>query len=383
MKAVDSRREAGTSPVSSYLHLCRCLDPGSPEPALAGPVDWREVLRFADLEMVTPVLRRALVNKQALERISERAAGYLERTYRINAVKNERLRDQALEAIAGLNDRGIVPLVFKGALNLLEADADPAARFMYDLDLMIPEADVDQGLEALRAIGYRADPSKRDRSDWTYCYWPLFRPGSLAPLELHTRPGEQRDFLAPDEVWREAVEVPLEAGRVRTLSPSHRVAHNVFHSQISDRGHSLALVWLKQLVDLADLCRRHASRIDWPAVIERMERHHLGGVLEARLHAAHRLLGLALPPGIEPGRKSERHLARCLRRIRWGRLREATLAWQHATEAFNRHHIDLMYDCHGDPVRIQLGRARHALRLLDRHRGDAWRLALRRGGPRN
>jgi hypothetical protein len=360
--------------VTSYLFLCQALtNPADAwRRALDDPPDWDTVLELAEEEMVLPAL--GVSARAARVPAAGPAASRLERAARFGALRNARIRDQAGEAIAAINQVGVVPLLLKGGLRLYQP-GDLAGRFLRDVDLVVRPESFDAALAALRTLGYRPDD---EVEGWTYHFRPLHHRDRLVPIELHVQIGEQRTFLPPEEAWESAEPVPHDGLEMLALSPTHRVAHNVFHSEIMDRGHSLALVWLRQLLDLADLMRSYPASIDWPWVATRMGSVGGRAALEARLWLAERLLG-ATAPGIRDPVLGERHLRRCMRRVRRPALRRLALTWAGSTQSFKRHHIDLVYRSGPGALELNVGRGRQAWRLARKHGWGLWSLAWRRG----
>ncbi len=364
-----------TGILSSYRLLWRCLPP-APTPAavatlrgdmVAGGIAWDEVLGIADREMLSAALCGALAAKGLLDAVPEGIRGSLERRFTINGIRNEKIKQQAAEIVAALNRIGIEPIALKGALFLFEAPpADLGGRMMRDLDFVVPEIELERAVDSLCAIGYQAD---REDEGWTYHYRPLFRPGDFAPVDVHRYVGEQKDILPSGEAWREAVPVPAGELRLWALGPTHRVFHNIFHSQIQDRGHELGVMYVRQLYALADICMSHASAIDWDALRRRMDGHGLGPQLRARMYEAARLFGISVPPALSPTLGARFHYRRCLLQLRWGWLMRLARDWAGVTQPFKRHHMDLTYGCGTNPIMVNAYRVRHAWYLLRKYHG--------------
>lgn len=360
---------------SNYLFLCACVNPAPTPTEVAAlrkkmdsdSVDWDDVVRIADREWLGPVLYRSLVTKDLLDGVPKDISRSLKRRFVLNTVLNERTKTDIAEAVAVLNRAGIEPLLLKGGLHLFEAaTVDLGTRMMADIDVLVPEDRLMDAVEALRAVGYRED---EEDEAWTYHYRPMSRPGSTRPIELHRYVGEQTELLPVEEVWNEAVPVPAEGLQMRALCPSHRVFHNIFHSQIQDRGHELGMIYLRQLRDLADVCARHATAIDWAAVRARADKYDLVPQLRARLYQAAQLFGLSIPGELSPTLGARFHHRRCLVQLRSDRLMAAVLTWAGATHPFKRHAINLIYGSTTGPLELNAYRLRHAWYLIRRHRG--------------
>lgn len=333
----------------------------------SGELDWSCLLRLADREYATTTLAAALSRRRLLECLPEPVRGALQRRHLMGAAVNQRIRRQTEEAAAILNAEGCTPVVLKGGLHLFEAPAEEiGARVLRDLDLMVPADRLDACIAALRRAGYVPEG---EHEGWTYHYRPLHHPDHLVPIELHVQPGEQRRFMSPEEAWREAVPLPAGTLSMLALGPTHRVAHNVFHSEVQDAGYALGEVWLRQLHDLALICRRFEDAIDWQALVARMRQHGLEPAFRARMHLASELLGAPLA-GLATGSwRCRLHLRRCLAQQRWPALADRMRWMAGVLGPVRAHHIDLIYGSGTHGLRLHAQRARHAGRLLRKHRG--------------
>ena len=228
---------------------------------------------------------------------------------------------------------------------------------------------LDTSVSALRAIGYQED---RQGAPWTYHYRPMLKSGEFAPVELHAYVGEQRDLLTPEEVLRDAVPIEANGIRLKSLSPIHRVFHNVIHSQLQDRGHGLGIIWLKQLCDLVRFCHTHGAEVDWQALQHYAASRRLEGVLSSRLYLGHRLLGLNLPSGMTPTFATNLHYRRCVFQASRRSIDRAVRLWAIATEQLKSSHLDLMYRCGTRSWKRHIYRIIHAVRVLWRYRNGLW-----------
>ncbi len=360
--------------IETFLYLCACLaeapvstaPPNLRQDGDAGAHDWDLLLELALRHSVSPSLWRRLRERKLVDAVPSGARNQLKMRHHVNAIKNARFLDEAREIAAGLNGVGVVPIVLKGGVPLFEEAAreSECSQMMHDLDFLVRQEDLDRSVRALSDMGYRPIEGMER---WTYHYPPLARPGALAPIDLHVFVGQQRDVVSPEAAWRKAVALPADGVDLMALSPTHRVIHNVFHSQVQDRGHSLALVYLKQLLRLDQLCRRHGQAIDWIEVRQTMDSHGLGKYLAYRLYLARRLLAMPLPEEVTPSRGAAVYYHRCLFSIRSRRFQSALLLWAGATAPFKAHNIDLIYNCGRNPLVMAAYRLRHGADLFARH----------------
>jgi len=344
----------------------------------SGHVDWKQVLDFADSENITVALAAALRRRNLFKSLPKPVRMALTRREIMGAEVNKRVKGQAEDALHILNAVGVIPIALKGALHLFEAASEElATRFMRDLDLVVPAEKLDLSIAALRDAGYVPE-MEDDR--WTYHYHPMHHPDHICAIELHVRPGEQRRFIAMDEAWAEAVPVEAPGLQLHALAPNHRIAHNIFHSEIQDHGFSIGELCLRQLYDLARISARFADIVDWDDVSERFGRHGMTPVLHARMHVAVELLGAPKPPFAIDGLRSRLHLRRCLRNLRLKRLMIVTRCLADVAIRVGRFNMDLRYNCGTSGINLQWHRVKHIVRMLWHHRGDILAQANNRRG---
>ncbi len=310
----------------------------------------------------------ALKRKNLIGGLPEAAHGALQRRHMMNVIRNERIRQQGLNVIGICERLGVTPTLLKGGAAMFEAPPEELGkRFMWDLDFLLPADAIETVADAMKAEGYKLTEEPND--DWVYTYPAMRRKGDVSDVELHHRVGQQRSLLSAATALRDSRPLPSEH-RLHVLSPTHRVWHNIFHSQVQDQGHTLGLIRPRQLVDLEQICRNHGNDIDWPTLERMMRKSGLEGVLTARLHQAQQLLGLPWPLAKQPGltaRMRHRHAISLLSSPRTMALTQSLRA---LTAPFKKHHIDLIYGCGiRNPVNLAFARLRHARVIASRHRG--------------
>ena len=132
----------------ALIILCECLRGELPE-----RVDWRSLLALANQTLTTPSLIGVV--DQFEQQIPQDVCAYVREIHRRNVARNERLTAQLEEATTTLNERGMTPVLLKGAASLAAAsNAQRPTRLMNDLDLLIGVEQVEEALAALAGIGY-------------------------------------------------------------------------------------------------------------------------------------------------------------------------------------------------------------------------------------
>lgn len=332
----------------------------------SGSVDWDCLVKLADQERMTAALVAALRRRGLVSKLPKTVQGAFRRRMFMATEVNARIKRQAEQAVGILNEAGITPMLLKGSLHLFEAEPDELCeRRMADLDVIVPVDRLEDSIQALRDAGYI--PDKEDEG-WTYQYRPMYHPDHIIGLELHIRPGEQRNFLDVEEAWEKAVPVDAPGLKIVALEPGHRIAHNVFHSEVQDRGYTLGLVCLRQLYDLAKICTRFEGKIDWQEILDRMERNNMGPLFRARMHLAVKLLGATPPTIAVSDARSSRYLKRCLAQLRWEHLMNGARWFAGMFGPVNRYHLDLLYSCGTTGLNMHMHRAKHIWKIFWRHR---------------
>ena len=194
----------------------------------------------------------------------------------LNNERNARILEEA-RAVAGILNRiGIEPVVLKGAALLLAGVYPrPGCRYLCDIDILVPRAQLAAAVEALERDGYRPDTLDA-MAHFRHHYPQLQRPRAAdgsgsAPLELHHSlgAGVSEKLLSGEDLLRGSSVKEWNGVRIRVPSPEHLVTHLILHSQLR-HGYSQR-IWppLRALYDLAMLNRYFGSRLDWDKVRRR------------------------------------------------------------------------------------------------------------------
>lgn len=377
-----SRGSTGVRPLPprtrSLLQLCGVLAAGRPLPPRNGwdTVDWGPVTRLATDLLLAPALWTAVARARLGPVVPPPLAEQLKVAHRRNTVRNVALRAQLAEAVGALNSAGIVPLLFKGSLYLVDGTfRDHGERFQWDLDLAVAPQESTPATVALGALGYRPAPSKPSRYRHELS---LVRGGDVAPLELHASLGEPPipRALPIGLVVRGARSIDVGGARAAGLSATHAAIHNVLHAQVQDMNHSVAGIPVRQLHTLTRLIEAHDEAIDWDAVRWGFTEPALSRVLSAYVYQAETLFAAPAPPGIRCGTGALMHHLWCLAFWELGWPADAL---RNLRYAFGREYLAATYERSGQGRRLVSLRTRHAYRLVrDRGRGVLSEVTMRR-----
>jgi hypothetical protein len=242
---------------------CLALDAVLEHTLRHGQVDWRQIIWLASGHLVTPSLSASLQRRGWLPLLPPAVADYLDAFRQLNRERNAIFR-QELEAIAAvLNQRGLEPLLLKGA-NALLPDTYPGAvdRMLGDLDLYLPESQHPEALHVLRELDY--EPADATRQWWLpsehesiHHAVPMLHRTLPTKVELHRRLLLDRD----DDVLLAASLKPRPltlANGARVLVPDRlsQIRHNVLHARISDHQARQRRLNLRPLLEFVRLALR-------------------------------------------------------------------------------------------------------------------------------
>ena len=321
---------------------------------------WRDTLELARELSLGPALWGAIHDVR--DDIPRDVAEELHRSHLLNAVRNARLRSALIEAVQALNDAGVVPMLFKGALALVDGTHGAmGGRWMVDLDVLVATNDMPVARRTLERLGYVAEPGRPFLHPHEL---PFVRERSSAVIELHNELGSEPipSILPARAAWAASVGVAVGDGQARAPAPTHQVLHNVLHAAVQDLNHSVGGLPLRQLIALERLVRRHGDAIDWTSIRERMEDHGLGRAQRDHLWLAHRYAGMMLPEE-RRGLGSRIHEARVVANF--------ALVWPADVQrnlrfAFGRAYLDSLYGHRDRRLRLLAARVRHGASILRR-----------------
>jgi len=354
--------------------LCDCLSvPESEARSLElrgewvdSPAVWRDAIQVAGQYFLVPALWAALDRKRLTDLLPEDARRFLREAHRLNRARNERLRAQAEELAQELGKAGIRPIMLKGGAYLFEDYPEAfSTRMMKDLDVLVPTDRFEEAIAATRRLGYQI---VREHQEWAHDYHVLGRSGDEASLEIHRDVVEHHELLPVSEAVKSAVRLEKSASPVYALSPTHRVLHNVFHTQIQDRALHLGTRHLRGYCDLRLLTERHGAAVDWGFVSERLNRFGYERALRSQLYVANRLLGHPLPAGFEPAPRDLLHYGRCVIQARSRWFATFVRAWATLSHPLVRSRIEYIYGAAPNRLVLTWWRLHRAVSLLLKYR---------------
>lgn len=218
----------------------------------------------------------------------------------LNADRNDTLLRQIEEVAAGLNAAGIVPMIIKGGCHLITGLwSDPGARFVGDIDLLLPPG---SGAAALAAM---PEGCSAIEDDWhvpdliaaTKHLPAMHKPGWEAAVELHTAVVDlpYAALIPTAGLFQRAREVRLGAASLLLPAPDDQALIAMLHGPIGHETYRAPALMPRDLVDLALLRARHGAAIDWPALQAGLRRQGWGALCAVQNRMFGDVLGVAGP----------------------------------------------------------------------------------------
>lgn len=291
--------------------LLRLVAPGARLPVAVEPADWPAIDLLARQSHVMAALWLRLRDDPLLDGLPPELAEGLRQSHGEQVRRNRLMKAQIIEVARLLNRAGQTPLLLKGGAYLFDPPLGNAARrYLHDLDVLGADAGACQ--QALLDAGFR-DVGKivRPRAEASYHHWPALRdPQGGLEVEVHKRPFITADGAMTRLFLAEAV--PLEVEGARLLLPSHacRIAANVIHSQVSDRGFGAAWFNPRYLLEFAETAVAWPAD-DWQGAAEALRGNRI--CFGSFLHLADRLMDVRPPLAHRAGPLQRLQLARIRR----------------------------------------------------------------------
>ncbi|WP_198350956.1 nucleotidyltransferase family protein [Flavisphingomonas formosensis] len=290
------------------LLLAACLRPlfgGEAPAAISHPdFDWEALIRHSGDHLTTPALACALRGQAGLP---DEVRAYFEALLALNGERNAQIRAAMPGLAAAINGCGATPLLLKGAAMLMGGiHADPAARVLGDIDLLVPATWIEACVAATAAIGYAPVPGHATAHHAT----PQLNRETGCEIELHHQPVmiHLRALLGAEEMADGARSIDCGGAIAAVPSATHLALHAIVHSELGDQNGPLARLSFRTLLDLAALARQPVPP-DWQAIGERLERHGHGSIWSGIRAQLHSLLGVSIGEGPVPALPDRYRLA--------------------------------------------------------------------------
>ncbi len=198
------------------------------EPSLVAWRAFRERVKEGDENMVARRLM-PLVCRNLLK-LGHARDPYLSRAYAQSFGANALMVDQAALALQALHEASIRTMVLKGTALLLVHYRDLGARPMADVDILVPESRATDALDALEALGWRGDPSRRWLKTESHA-GTVVSPSGLS-VDLHRHATYEARFTSADEgFFKDSVPLDVAGALSSAMSADDQLLHTIIHGQ--------------------------------------------------------------------------------------------------------------------------------------------------------
>jgi hypothetical protein len=359
--------------LAALKFLCHALSKhGDPETLAelckhisSGRLPWQLVRNMANHYRVSSSLCVGLRTKELIHHLPEELRDYLIQSYEAVSRRDSRLRRQAIEIIAALNNAGIEPILLKGIAYLFSHTIEPLrAREMADIDLLVPPDNLSEAVEILITLGYRETQSTVTNYHEHHHWNPLVRGRKDVTVEIHSAPvlTTLSGILSTEQVWARCRPVEAEKFTAHVLCPTDRALLNILHSEIAHERHAFGQISLRDLHELTWMNETHGNELAWRDISATMERHGASKILRAYVHLASKLFGMPLSQEIGLNYRSAVHLFRCQATLMWPLLAKATSA----VNSFSAEQMRRRFACDNTRWSVTTARARHLWHLVKR-----------------
>jgi lauroyl/myristoyl acyltransferase len=264
---------------------------------------WQALVDFAIGHKVLPPLIVALKERSLLlpvpSTLGEKAAAShvtsrLVAAYREHEARQTDLREQLRTVTRALNQNGIVPILLKGAAELIDTNTPwRQAREMRDLDLLVHKFEADAAYQLLVSLGYWPEKALPHHPH----HLPELRlPRHAGAIEIHTEILEfsARHALSTEDVIDRAELQAFDDAKLKVLPLEWRLLHHLLHYQLVDRGHARRRLALKGLWEFSKL-GGELSEPQWQNIIQHAVQRKFLEMLSSWTVQAKLLFGLNAP----------------------------------------------------------------------------------------
>lgn len=225
-------------------------------------ISWNRFFQIGSNHLVLQNLYRVYETHQISSQLPEEVYNELKNIFTLNAERNRKILEQAVEINHLLTINNITPVFLKGVAHIMNGlYEDPAERIMGDIDLLVAKDQIIPAVEILVENGYKAPVMMSDDLNHIYKkHHPrLHKPDMPAYIEIHwdaVKPPYNKAFSYPDVFSRKVLSKQYKD--CHTMSLDDAAIHNFIHSQLEHEGHNYARVYLRNIYDLLLLSSRCA-----------------------------------------------------------------------------------------------------------------------------
>lgn len=237
---------------------------GDDTQALAAWCEWRETQDIDAIDSASFRLLPLIYLRLKVLAPDDPLLARLQVVYRHTWFKNQLLVNQAQQAVGALETAGIDTMLLKGGALSITRYADPGARHMNDIDLMVRSVDFEPAMALLLANHWVLPGTTAGRIATArrrgFIHGCAFSQGE-AEIDLHAQ--LSRFVWQDDElVWGTSQQVPWGRRTVRVLAPTLALYHTCVHGV---RWSHAILTWIP---DAMATLEQEREAIDWDLLLQ-------------------------------------------------------------------------------------------------------------------
>jgi len=225
--------------------------------------DWDAIVVEGSRHLVLPALYCRLQAKNLLHVLPKDLKTYLNEITSLNRTRNEAILSQVNSIAQLLNKHKIVHVFLKGAALLtLGCFKDNAERMIGDIDILIPENQLDEAYLLLQKNGYKPAEQTLGNDFFEHKHLPrLLTEHSICAVELHRKlfVSYQCSHLNSETIFEETINV----AKIYMPSHKHLLMHNILNFQINDNGALYKSISFRAAFDTISLLRINATDLNW------------------------------------------------------------------------------------------------------------------------
>jgi hypothetical protein len=280
---------------------------------LAGALDWENLLALSARHGLEPLLFHHL-HAVSAGAVPESVLFALREECKVIAGRNMILASKLKGISAHLSARGVRHLAYKGPVLAEVYYGSCALRAFRDLDILVPQAQLEAARDALAELGFRDKAgmgAAQQAASFRYGFQHPFTADGGVDLDLHWRVVQR--FKAPgidmDGIWKRAETARFLGGEVPTFS-----AEDLFVSLCLHAGHH-GWTQVSQMCDLHQVLQAHPD-FDWEIVTGHLGDSNTRRLVYVCLDLLHEGWGAELPEDLLNKIHSDPHVVKLARRVK-------------------------------------------------------------------
>ena len=257
--------------------------------------DWRAVLQQAQRHRLAPMLYGTLKAREHLDQVPEEVDQELRAAYFRSYVANMFAYEELGRLLVGFDQEQIPVILLKGCALAVTIYPDMGLRPMVDLDILVPEAQVDCVSDLLTQQGYAPFVETVIGFQRALRNEQAFSREGRIPIAVdvhwHLMAGKYYSTRIPVAwFWERTTQATVGEQTARVLLPEAQLLQLAAHLALHHSGEGM--LWS---FDIALLLERYRDRIDWDEVIEAAHSFGLDQIVKTTLAQVFEIWGVSVP----------------------------------------------------------------------------------------